>query len=255
MKVQAISNTNFRNLNNVNFSGRKNKESGNGVTDVIRSKAAAVPVVVLLAANPATLNSAIPAQPLEGNRIEAAQTKSADPEIEKATFTDFPAVKEAQQSKAPFGYAYFLKYYEPVKAIQSTVYSSFLDGNVTRNLIFAKQGREHWTDDWNTQVNSIFYIPANPDWKDDDPEMIPPEVEELIYHKDAQKGNYYTVKTSGREPYGHVWCVGEADIDEKTAKILLDFIKFKEPFGLRNCSTGIEYRETTEPKMKTKFYK
>lgn len=104
MKVQAISNTNFRNLNNVNFSGRKDKESGNTVTNAIRSKAAVVPVAVLLAANPATLNSAIPAQPLEGNRIEIAQSPD-DPKIDGATYTAFPSVEETQQVHYPYDWA------------------------------------------------------------------------------------------------------------------------------------------------------
>lgn len=100
MKVSSVGSANFGALNNINFKSREDKTSQNRVSNVIKSNAVKVPVIVLLAANPATLNSAIPAQPLEGAKIVQVQSPKAS-KADAATYTEFSSVDEAQQSIDP----------------------------------------------------------------------------------------------------------------------------------------------------------
>ena len=102
MKVEAVSNLGFRN-NNFSF-GEKQRvhenvpaESSNRASDFAK-----VPVIVLLAMNPATLNSKIPTIPEADNPNKvvmlAPETKSA----EKSTYVISPEVEETQQSGNDF---------------------------------------------------------------------------------------------------------------------------------------------------------
>lgn len=102
MKVDAVSGIGFRN-SNINFG---EKQRAHEVAPVSRpsgvSDLAKVPVIVLLAMNPATLNSAIPTMPETDNPNKvvmlAPETKSA----EKSTYVIAPEVEETQQSGNDF---------------------------------------------------------------------------------------------------------------------------------------------------------
>ena len=102
MKVDAVSGIGFRN-SNINF-GEKQRahevapvSKPSGVSDLAK-----VPVIVLLAMNPATLNSAIQTMPETDNpnkiTILAPETKSSD----ALTYVISPEVEELQQDEPDF---------------------------------------------------------------------------------------------------------------------------------------------------------
>lgn len=102
MKVEAISNLGFRS-NNFSFGEKQRVHDNVPVENSNRaSDLAKVPVIVLLAMNPATLNSKIPTMPETDspNQIVmlAPETKSA----EKSTYVISPEVEETQQSGNDF---------------------------------------------------------------------------------------------------------------------------------------------------------
>ena len=102
MKVDAVSGIGFRN-SNINFGEKQSVHEGTTVSNSSGvSDLAKVPVIVLLAMNPATLNSAIPTMPETDNpnkiTILAPKTKSSD-----ATYLISPETEELQQDEPPFG--------------------------------------------------------------------------------------------------------------------------------------------------------
>ena len=102
MKVDAVSGIVFRN-SNINFGEKQRVHGGAPVSRPSRgADLAKVPVIVLLAMNPATLNCAIPTMPETDNpnkiTILAPETKSSAP----ATYVISPEVEETQQSGNDF---------------------------------------------------------------------------------------------------------------------------------------------------------
>lgn len=239
MKVNAITGTNFSGLNNsVKFKGSEEKTSNNNISDVIRSNAVRVPVIVLLAANPATLNSSIPAKPIEGNRIEVAQTKS-DPEIDEATFTDFPAVREAQQSDAPFGWKSLSTLYKVVSSAPATASYHKCD------MVFAAEKQKGY--DYSKDVSNVFIItrgftPPKSAY------VKPEEVRELVYHNTGDDNDFYAVKVFGPMIDSKGNNIGvytdEEPIDIDTADRLVNFLNNSTNL---NNETKITYSETSSP--------
>lgn len=102
MKVDAVSGIGFRN-SNINFGEKQRVHGGAPASKPSRgADLAKVPVIVLLAMNPATLNSKIPTMPEADNPNKvvmlAPETKSA----EKSTYVISPEVEETQQSGNDF---------------------------------------------------------------------------------------------------------------------------------------------------------
>lgn len=112
MKVEAINGVNYR--SNFTFGERiktdnehKNYESTSSSPLKALQK---VPVIVLLAMNPATLNSAIPTQPEADNPDQIVMV-----EAEHSTSVKSPQVESTQKSNAPFGWEIFNSKLEDIK--------------------------------------------------------------------------------------------------------------------------------------------
>lgn len=182
MKVDAVSGIGFRN-SNINFGEKQRVHEGAPVSRPSGvSNLAKVPVVVLLAMNPATLNSAIPTMPETDNpnkiTILAPETKSVD----AATYVIAPETEEVEQSDPPFGWALFRDVTEDIKLNVSA------KGNgANYHMVFTAPRSS------NDKINNIYFI------KDGsvgsvDPGAHPPKVQTLIYHN-LGKENFCSVIT------------------------------------------------------------
>ena len=119
MKVEAVSNLGFKS-NNFSFAEKQRvldnvpAESSSRASDLAK-----VPVIVLLAMNPATLNSKIPTMPEADNPNKvvmlAPETKSA----EKSTYVIAPEVQQTRPKYAPYGWTHLrhgkIQYVENIK--------------------------------------------------------------------------------------------------------------------------------------------
>lgn len=107
MKVEAINGVNYK--NNFTFGERKTDNEYKNYENTSSSPLGAlqkVPVIVLLAMNPATLNSAIPTQPEADNPNHIVMVASESEKAESA-YATYPQVESTQQSDAPFGWKIF----------------------------------------------------------------------------------------------------------------------------------------------------
>ena len=101
MKVDAVRNLNV--VHNYNFGAKEKVEKGSG-TDIRRNSSmmTKVPVIVLLAMNPATLNSAIPQMSEIGNPEQIIMLTSEPKSTEKSTYVISPEDQEVEQSGNDF---------------------------------------------------------------------------------------------------------------------------------------------------------
>ena len=132
------------------------------------------PVIVLMALNPALLNSAATMSNLQGEEENPNLITMAEPaqnfEIDDATYVMQPKVEEVQQSDAPYGWK-SLTHYKIQKVIP--VDSPLLKGH----MIFATGGRAETLND----ITDVFIVynnvtPASNPYTD------PPRVEKVVYH-------------------------------------------------------------------------
>jgi len=145
MKVDAVSSVGFK--NSYSF-GTSSKRDETGVVDYTPSSSPSlmkkVPVIVLLAMNPATLNSAIPMMPETDNPNQivmlAPETKSAD----AATYVIAPEIQTLQQSNTRPWFEdgeklIYQKSFISDGKRYNMEYSSF-DGYKIDNIYFVPQG-------------------------------------------------------------------------------------------------------------------
>ena len=185
MKVEAVSNLGFKS-NNFSF-GEKQRvhenvpaESSNRASDLAK-----VPVIVLLAVNPATLNSKIPTMPETDNPNKvvmlAPETKSA----EKSTYVIAPGLQEIQQKKPPYGWGYFR-----FGKIQHTS-NIVIDGKYNRDLVFYTPVSMKSK---GNVVGEVFIVdPNKPGGHSITPH--PPKIEKIIYHDIGKDKEFCSVKT------------------------------------------------------------
>lgn len=169
MKVEAVSGIGFRN-SNINFGEKQRVHEGapvsrpSGVSDLAK-----VPVIVLLAMNPATLNSAIPMMPETDNPDKivmlAPETKSAD----AATYVIEPEIQLPLQADQTYGWGMLSK----VNILHER--NAYVNG-VKYHLVYATAGKNNKKD-----VTDV-YLFKDGSYSSKDPSMPPPRIIKLVYH-------------------------------------------------------------------------
>ena len=106
MKVDAVRNLNV--VHNYNF-GAKEKTDKEGRISSHRDSSimTKVPVIVLLAMNPATLSSAIPVMPETDNPNNIVMLAPEQKSVDKNTYVIAPELQDIQQINPPYGWEHF----------------------------------------------------------------------------------------------------------------------------------------------------
>ena len=241
MKVESVNSVGFRS-NNYSFGEKQRVNEGVSVSQPIKSQdLAKVPVIVLLAMNPATLNSAIPARTEIENSNNMEMLTSRTKAAEESTYVIAPEVEQAKQLKPYKGWG--LKGYKVIDVIPDCKAKP------------ANFDMMYCNDRFEDSVSDVFFI------FDDQPAAAspytpPPRVREIVFHNTDDGDKYYGVKVmeplldENRKPEKYM--LWEIRIDDSTAKKLLDLLNGKTKY--RN-STLLRVTETTSPRrMRPEMY-
>ncbi len=243
MKVDAIRNLNIG--KNYNFGS--NEKSHEGVRTEGRADSTMltkVPVIVMLAMNPATLNSALPMMPETDNPNQIVMLAPETNAAEKSSYVISP---EMQQSNTPpFGWA-SLNFYDIKKVVHGKMPLAEFD------MLFATTKNAGY--DYQHDVTHVFLIQkggkvAKSMYTE------PPKIEQLIYHNTGDGKEFYTIRVyeklldnDGNKTKG---MRSEMRIDNKSAQQLQ---KLLEDNSSWNNATLIPFTETNNRStMKTIFY-
>lgn len=234
MKVEAIKN--FSIGKNYNFGARE--KSHEGVRTEGRAPSSMltkVPVIVMLAMNPATLNSAIPMIPENDNPNRIIMLAPETNAAEKSSYVISP---EMQQSNTPpFGWACF--------KFGKVQYSAKALIDMHQNMDIVYYNPSHG----NNEVKGIYLV--DPDRKgSNNLSAHPPEINKIIYHDIGKENEYCSVMTRGDllNSEGHLAgsTYREMRIDDDTANKLLAFLLNKTEF---ENATNIEFVTTTRREL------
>ena len=236
MKVDAVNGLNHR--VNCTFCKQNKKRDNVRVDNPIDvNSLAKVPVIVLLAMNPATLNSAIPMMPETDNPDKivmlAPETKSAD----AATYVISPETEELQQTDPPYGWLSLKRY-----KIQNEVHGK--SPMFEYDMLFATSTLANG--DYN-KITDVFII-RNGQNPSNNPYTPPPKVEKLYYHNTEDGKEYYGAyiadpisDSAGNEKS---FKRHEIRIDDNTTKQIINLIKGNTKW---DNATKIRFFETKSP--------
>ena len=184
MKVDAVRNLNV--VHNYNF-GAKEKTDKEGRISSHRDSSimTKVPVIVLLAMNPATLSSAIPVMPETDNLNNIVMLAPEQKSVDKNTYVIAPELQDIQQINPPYGWEHFR--FGKIQHSSNVV----VDGKYNRDLVFytpvsmKRQGNV---------VGEVFIVdPNKPGGHSITPH--PPKIEKIIYHDIGKDKEFCSVKT------------------------------------------------------------
>jgi len=184
MKVDAVRNLNV--VHNYNF-GAKEKTDKEGRISSHRDSSimTKVPVIVLLAMNPATLSSAIPVMPETDNPNNIVMLAPEQKSVDKNTYVIAPELQDIQQINPPYGWEHFR--FGKIQHSSNVV----VDGKYNRDLVFytpvsmKRQGNV---------VGEVFIVdPNKPGGHSITPH--PPKIEKIIYHDIGKDKEFCSVKT------------------------------------------------------------
>lgn len=246
MKVEAINGVNYK--SNFSFGERiKTDNEHKNHENTLSSPLGAlqkVPVIVLLAMNPATLNSAIPTQPETDNPNHIAMVVSGSEKAE-STYATYPQVKSTQQSDAPFGWVSLKRYKIPFIMRGKTPVNEFTMMFATSTLANGDYSK----------ITDVFILRdgQNPSNRLFTP---PPKLERLYYHNTGDGKEYYGAyiadPISDKNGNEVDFVRHEIKIDEGTAKQIINLLKGKTKWV---DDTEILFYETTSPeRQKTIHY-
>lgn len=236
MKVDAVSGIGFRN-GNINFGEKQRVHEGapvsrpSGVSDLAK-----VPVIVLLAMNPATLNSALPTMPETANPNKITILAPENITSPAQTYVIDPLEIEQSRPRNPFGWAYLrdgkIQYNSKVK----------VNDNREMDLVyFTRTGVKKIEN----EVFEIFIIDPQ---KKGSAKLTPhpPRIQKIIYHDIGKDKEYCSVITKGHLTNDSGSAIGneyqEIKIDDDTANKLLAFTLGKSEW---ENDTDIEFETTT----------
>ena len=247
MKVEAVSNVGFRSCN-YTF-GEKQKQQDDVIVQGPSSSNSLikkVPVIVLLAMNPATLNSAIPVIPETDNPDKIVMLAPEQKADMNSVYVINPSVEQAsQQSAPPYGWARFngaacnIKFSMPAKG-----------NGANYHMLFTamKSDKEHIDDIYFVKDGSVGSVNAGDH---------PPKVQTLIYHN-LGENSFCSVITledilgSDRKSNGST--LREIMLDDASAQKIIDLVSGDTKW---KNNTHIQIKETfdaTISKPKTTLY-
>lgn len=245
MKVEAIKNLSIG--KNYNFGTREKSHEGvrtEGRAD--SSMLTKVPVIVMLAMNPATLNSAIPMMPETDNPNQIVMIMPETNSAEKLSYIVSPEIQSLKQGTPPFGWA-SLNFYDIKKVIHGTMPLAEFD------MLFATTKNAGY--DYQRDVTHVFLIQkggkvAKSKYTE------PPKIEQLIYHNTGDGKEFYTIRVyetlldnDGNDTRA---MRSEMRIDDKSAQELQKLLDNNSSW---NNATLIPFTETNNrTTMKTIFY-
>ena len=184
MKVDAVRNLNV--VHNYNF-GAKEKTDKEGRISSHRDSSimTKVPVIVLLAMNPATLSSAIPVMPETDNPNNIVMLAPEQKSVDKNTYVIAPELQDIQQINPPYGWEHFR--FGKIQHSSNVV----VDGKYNRDLVFytpvsmKRQGNV---------IGEILIVDPN---KPGGSSTLshPPKVKKIIYHDIGKDKEFCSVKT------------------------------------------------------------
>ena len=197
------------------------------------------PILVLLAMNPATLNSEVPNKYMPMNDQELTEVVAPIPAAEVSTI-DFREAQASQQSY-PLGWAYFQD--RTIREIVPTIGGK-------RQAYFVLLGSG--SDASNKDVYSVYYVDAES--KDDNLHHYPPLVKGLVYHNLGEGKEFLGVKLEERLYHdknspNRMTGIMYSEVklyDEKSAQYMLDLLTNDTKW---NNKTNIGYSETTSPRV------
>ena len=234
MKVDAVRNLNV--VHNYNF-GAKEKTDKEGRISSHRDSSimTKVPVIVLLAMNPATLSSAIPVMPETDNPNNIVMLAPEQKSVDKNTYVIAPELQDIQQINPPYGWEHFR--FGKIQHSSNVV----VDGKYNRDLVFytpvsmKRQGNV---------VGEVFIVdPNKPGGHSITPH--PPKIEKIIYHDLGKDREFCSVKTvefllnDSRESIGFAYRELRIDDDSanKILQLLADESDFKNETKIKYVST------------------
>ena len=215
MKVDAVSSIGFRH-SNYSFGEKQRVQDSapvskpSGVSDFAK-----VPVIVLLAMNPATLNSAIPVMPETDNPNNIVMLAPEQKSVDKNTYVIAPELQDIQQKKVPYPWGYLKG------GIIYDASNVIVDGKYKRDLVFytltANSRKQN-------AVEHVFIIDPNaPGARMSIPH--PPKVTKIIYHDLGKDKEFCSVKTKEFlvDDSGNTigWANRELRIDDDSANKIL----------------------------------
>ncbi len=235
MKVDAVSSIGFRH-SNYSFGEKQRVQDSapvskpSGVSDFAK-----VPVIVLLAMNPATLNSAIPVMPETDNPNNIVMLAPEQKSVDKNTYVIAPELQDIQQISPPYGWEHFR--FGKIQHSSNVV----VDGKYNRDLVFytpvsmKRQGNV---------IGEILIVDPN---KPGGSATLshPPKVKEIIYHDLGKDREFCSVKTvefllnDSRESIGFAYRELRIDDDSanKILQLLADESDFKNETKIKYVST------------------
>ena len=238
MAITAVSGvTQDKNRYMTTFTGKKktqknvNYNQQNGLNSTALKSA---PIIVLLAMNPATLNSDIPNKYMPLNAQELTEVVAPIPETQTATI-DLRDV-QADKDVYPLGIPFFSR-----RKVQEIV-PAIGDG-VKANLVFTKLKKQGDEND----VLQVYYIEHSYD--DYNEQHDPPDVRGLIYHDLGEGKEFLGIKIYQpiyRDDGTKRGMMSEVKLDDVSAQYLIDLLTNDTKW---NNKTGITYSETTSPKV------
>lgn len=235
MKVDAVSSIGFRH-SNYSFGEKQRVQDSapvskpSGVSDFAK-----VPVIVLLAMNPATLNSAIPVMSETDNPNNIVMLAPEQKSVDKSTYVIAPELQDIQQINPPYGWEHFR--FGKIQHSSNVV----VDGKYNRDLVFytpvsmKRQGNV---------VGEVFIVdPNKPGGHSITPH--PPKIEKIIYHDIGKDKEFCSVKTvefllnDSRESIGFAYRELRIDDDSanKILQLLADESDFKNETKIKYVST------------------
>ena len=184
MKVDAVRNLNV--VQNYNFGAKEKTDKEGRITSHRDSSIITkVPVIVLLAMNPATLSSAIPVMPETDNPNNIVMLAPEQKSVDKNTYVIAPELQDIQQINPPYGWEHFR--FGKIQHSSNVV----VDGKYNRDLVFytpvsmKRQGNV---------VGEVFIVdPNKPGGHSITPH--PPKIEKIIYHDIGKDKEFCSVKT------------------------------------------------------------
>ena len=184
MKVDAVRNLNV--VHNYNFGAKEKTDKEGRITSHRDSSIITkVPVIVLLAMNPATLSSAIPVMPETDNPNNIVMLAPEQKSVDKNTYVIAPELQDIQQINPPYGWEHFR--FGKIQHSSNVV----VDGKYNRDLVFytpvsmKRQGNV---------VGEVFIVdPNKPGGHLITPH--PPKIEKIIYHDIGKDKEFCSVKT------------------------------------------------------------
>ena len=240
--IKNLSNLGFRN-NTFSFGERQSVKDSVPVSNPSKgTDYAKVPVIVLLAMNPATLNSAIPAMPETDNPNQIVMLA---PKIKanKSAYVLSPQIEQTKQAQYPYGWAYF--------STHNILYKNKAIGNgADYTIIYAAIDRYS-----NKDVSNVYLVKEGQNTSSD-PDIPPPNVIRLLYHNIGLDKEFVGAvlyeEIIGKDGELKGTMHREVRLDDDTANHLMLMLADKTNL---NNKTSIRLVETDSPSlMKIKTY-